>query len=173
MNINDLLDLGPPETIEDDEFVDAVEEFRLEGVTKRCRDSALHLFAVGFSEILDHLTSEVRGHDDEGVFEIHRPSLTVGHPAVFKDLQEGVEDLRVGLLDLVEEHHGVGPPPHRFGEVAPFLVADIAGRRADEAGDGVLLHEFRHVQSNHRLLVIEEKLRQRPAKLGLSDSRGA
>ncbi len=43
----------------------------------------------------------------------------------------------------------IGPPPHRFGELAAFLVADIARRRADQAGDGVLLHELAHVDAHH------------------------
>jgi hypothetical protein len=39
------------------------------------------------------------------------------------------------LLDLVEQDHLVRPPPHRFGQHAAFLIADIAGRGADQAGD--------------------------------------
>src|SRR5660398_319802 len=38
-----------------------------------------------------------------------------------------VEHLRVRLLDLVEQQHGVRPTPHRLGELATFLVADVAG----------------------------------------------
>ena len=32
----------------------------------------------------------------------------------------------MGLFDLVEQHHGVGPPTYRFGQHTAFPVADIA-----------------------------------------------
>ena len=113
---------------------------------------------------------DIRGHDDDGVAEVHRAPLAVGQPAVVEDLQEDVEDVGVGLFDLVEEDHRVGPPPHRFGELAALVVADVAGRRADQARDRVLLHVLRHVDADHRLLVVEQELGQRARDLGLSDA---
>ena len=40
-----------------------------------------------------------------------RPEPSVRCPSS-KDLQHGVEDLGMGLFDLVEEHHGVGLTTH-------------------------------------------------------------
>ena len=77
------------------------------------------------------------------------------------------------LLDLVEQHHLIGPAPNRFGQCAALLVADIAGRRADQPGHGVLLHEFRHVHTDHRRLVVEQEFGERLGELGLADARGA
>src|SRR2546429_7222122 len=37
----------------------------------------------------------------------------------------------VRLLDLVEQHHGIGPPAHRLGELAALFVPDVA-RRSEE-----------------------------------------
>ena len=48
-------------------------------------------------------------------------------------MEEDVEDVRVRLLDLVEEEHGVGGLADRLGQEAALLVAHVAGRRADEA----------------------------------------
>ena len=48
------------------------------------------------------VAADVGGHDDHGVLEVHDPALAVGQPAVVEDLEEDVEDVRVGLLDLVE-----------------------------------------------------------------------
>ena len=75
---------------------------------------------------------DVRGHDQHGVLEVDRAALAVGQAAVVHHLQQHVEDVGVGLLDLVEQHDGVGPAAHRLGELAALLVADVAGRRADE-----------------------------------------
>ena len=46
----------------------------------------------------------------------------------------------------------------------------MAGRRAQESGDGVLLLVPRHVDADEGLLVVEEKLRKRARQFGLSDS---
>ena len=77
------------------------------------------------------------------------------------------------LLDLVEQDHLIRPAPDRFRQHAAFLVADIAGRRADEAGDGVLLHELAHVDAHHRRLVVEQERGQRLGQLRLADAGGA
>ena len=42
-----------------------------------------------------------------------RPWPSVSHAAVDQRLQQHVEDVRVGLLDLVEKHLQVGPAPAR------------------------------------------------------------
>ena len=63
-----------------------------------------------------------------------------------------------------------GPPPHRLGELAGLVVADVAGRRADQPRDRVLLLVLGHVDADHRVLVVEQELGQRPRQLGLADA---
>ena len=75
---------------------------------------------------------DVRGHDQHDVLEVDRAALAVGQAPVVHHLQQDVEDVGVGLLDLVEQHDGVRPAAHRLGQLAALLVADVAGRRADE-----------------------------------------
>ena len=95
------------------------------------------------------VAADVAGHDDHGVLEMHHAALAVGQPAVVQHLQQHVEHVGVGLLDLVEQHHAVGLAPHGLGQLAAFVVADVAGRRADQPRDGVLLHVLRHVDADH------------------------
>jgi hypothetical protein len=109
-------------------------------------------------------------HDDDGVAEVHGASLPVREPAVVEHLQQDVEHIRVGLLDLVHQDHGVRPAADGLGQVTALLVADIAGRRADESGHGVLLHELGHVDADHGLLGVEHELGQGLAQLGLADA---
>ena len=115
--------------------------------------------------------ADVRRHDHDGVPEVDRSPLTIRQPPVVEQLQKNVEDVGVGLLDLVEQDHAVGSPPHRLGELPPFVVADIPGRRADEARHRVLLHVLRHVESHDCALVVEHELRQGLCKLRLPHSR--
>ena len=102
--------------------------------------------------------------------EVHRAALAVGQPAVVEHLQQDVEHVRVRLLDLVEQHHRVRAAAHRLGELAGLLVADVAGRRADQPADRVPLLELAHVQPDHPVLVAEQRLGQRPGQLGLADA---
>ena len=117
--------------------------------------------------------ADVAGHDDDGVLEIDRAALAVGQPAVVEHLQQHVEHVAVRLFDFVEEDHAVRAAAHGFGQSAALFVADVSRRRADQARDGVLLHELAHVDAHHRVLVVEQELGQRLAQLGLADAGGA
>ena len=118
------------------------------------------------------LGAEVAGHDDDRVAEVHRAALAVGQAAVVQDLQQRVPDVRVRLLDLVEQDHAVRAAADRFGQLAAFFVADVAGRRAEQAADGVPLAVLAHVDAHQRVLVVEHELGQRLRQLGLADAGG-
>ena len=62
----------------------------------------------------------------------------------------------------------IRPTPNRFGQDTAFLVPDIARRGADQAGNSVFLHEFRHIDANHRRVIIKEERSQRLRQLGLA-----
>ena len=79
----------------------------------------------------------------------------VGEAALLEDLQERLHHVGVGLLDLVEEDDAVRAAADALGELAAFVVADVAGGRSDEAGDVELLHVLRHVDLDQRLVVGE------------------
>ena len=78
----------------------------------------------------------------------------------------------MGLLDLVEEHNGERLTADFLGQLAPLLIADVAGRRTKQPRDRVLLAVLAHVELNQRVLVAEEELRQRLGQLGLTDAGG-
>ena len=77
------------------------------------------------------------------------------------------------LFDLVEKDDGVGLAANLFGQLAGFIIADIARGRADDAGDRVLFHKLGHIEADERVGRVEEVLRQLLDKLGLADARGA
>ncbi len=114
--------------------------------------------------------ADIRGHDDHRVLEVDGVPLSVGGASVVEDLQQDVEDLVMRLLDLVEEDHGVGLAPDGFGQLAALLVADVAGRRADQTRHRVLLHVFAHIDADHVVLAVEERLGQGLGELGLADA---
>ncbi len=79
----------------------------------------------------------------------------------------------MGLLDLVEEHHAVGLAAHRIRKLPALAVANVAGRRANQARGGVALLELRHVNLDQAFLGAEHELGQRLGQLGLAHARGA
>ena len=81
--------------------------------------------------------------------------------------------VRVGLFHLVEQHHAVRPATHRLGQHAAFAVANVAGWRTLEGGDGVRLLEFAHVDGDQVLLTAIQRLGQRQRGFGLADAGGA
>src|SRR5215212_6400547 len=145
---------------EDDDLVYAVDELGPEMMPHDLHHvlfellEGLVLSGVG----LDPLGSHVRGHNNYRVLEVHGSPLRVGKPAVVEDLQEDVEDVRMGFLDLIQEQDRVRTAPHALGELSSLLVAHVARRSPHKPGDGVALLELTHVNAHHRRLVPEERL---------------
>ena len=94
------------------------------------------LLGVGVHVLVhEELRAEVGGHDQDRVLEVHGPALAIGQAAIVEHLQQHVEDLRIGLLDLVEQHHGIRAAAHGLGQLAALLVAHVARSRTDQARD--------------------------------------
>src|SRR4029077_2234652 len=101
LDLDDRLDLLATEGLEDHDLVDAVQELgpqRLAQALEHELTDALGLFVLA-----EEVAPEVRGHDDHGIAEIDGATLAVGESAVVEELQQDVEDVAVGLFDLVEE----------------------------------------------------------------------
>ena len=168
LDIHDLQQVLFCQAAEDNDLVNPVEKFRPEGAVQLLQHPLPRCLGPQF---LDPTAADVAGHDDDGIAEIHRAPMTIGQPPLVEQLEQRVEDLRVGLLDLVEQHHAVGPPADRLGQLAALLVPHVARWRADEPGDGVPLLVLAHINAHYRLLGVEEKFRQRPAQLRLTHPR--
>jgi hypothetical protein len=82
-------------------------------------------------------------------------------------LQQDVENVRVGLLDLVQQQHRVRLLGDGLGQQAALVEADVARRRTDQARHGVTLHVLRHVEA-HQLDAEDEG--QLLGHLGLADA---
>ena len=166
--------------VEDDDLVHPVDELGVEGAFHLAHhhlvDALGGVLGLAGGEahaplLLDEPGADVGGHDDDRVLEVDGVAEAVGEVPVLEHLEEHVEDVGVGLLDLVEEHHRVGVPLHALGELAPLLVPDVAGGRADQLGDRVLLHVLGHVEADERPLAPEQERGQAARDLGLPHPR--
>ena len=96
--------------------------------------------------------ADVRGHDEDGVLEVHGIAEAIGELTIFEDLQKDIEDIRMRLLDFVEQDDRVRRTLDTLGELTTLLVAHVSRRRADEFGDRMLLHKLRHIEADERFL---------------------
>src|SRR5258708_7407767 len=140
LEVHDLRDVLAREGAEDDDVVHPVQEFRPERLPQQLEHLGLDLLPVLGPHLEDVLRPDVRRHDEHGVAEVDGAALGVGEPALIEDLEQHVEDVGVRLLDLVEQHDGVGTAPDGFGQLAALLEPDVARWRADHPGHGVPLH---------------------------------
>src|SRR5215203_2311756 len=178
LDLDDVAHVLALELVEDDDLVDPVEELGAEDLAQLARNPGFHLL-VGETGVVraeaqrlglvDRLSPDVGGHDENDVLEVHGAALRVRELPVLQYLQHDVEDVGVGLLDLVEEDDRVRTPPHLLRELSALIVADVARRRTDEAAHRVALHVLGHVEPDHGVLVAEEVLGERPRELGLAD----
>ena len=67
----------------------------------------LHNFRIFTLTVHDFLRTEVGSHNDDGILEVNRASLTVGHSAVVQSLKQDVEDVRMSFFNFVEKNHAV------------------------------------------------------------------
>ncbi|KJV02376.1 hypothetical protein VF34_02190 [Rhodococcus sp. PML026] len=166
--------------MEHDDVVDTVQELGAEVLLQLVVDLELHplvvrsgAFTRGEAEadcLRDVRGTEVRGEDQHGVLEVDRASLAVGETAVFEHLQEGVVDLLVCLLDLVEQHDGERLAADLLGELATLFVADVSGRSTEQTRRGEAVVELAHVDLDERIVLAEEEVRECFRQLGLTDT---
>ena len=137
------------ERVEGHPGVEAVSELRAEGPL----DGTAGVARVGLVLSEPHpprgelVRPGIGGEDEHHVAEVGLAADVVGEGGVVHHLQQQVEDVGVGLLDLVEEEHGVGGLADRLGEEPTLVEAHIARGGADEPRDGVLLLVLRHVEA--------------------------
>ena len=88
-------------------------------------------------------------------------------------MQKNIENLRIGLLNFVQQNHGIGTTAHRLGQLTALLVAHVPRRGTDKTRHRVLFGVLGHVNTYHRALIVEEELRERLGQLRLTHARRA
>ena len=171
LDVHDLLELILCERVKRDHFVNPVNELRPEMTPDFLEHLLLDFFHGPFG-FLNLSGGDVTGHDNDGVLEVYLATVTVGQLPFVHDLQQDVVHLLVRLFDFVQQHDRVRAPAHRLGQLSAFLVSHVSRRGPDQAADGVFLHELRHVQPHHGILVIKQEVGKRPGQLRLADPCG-
>jgi hypothetical protein len=121
LNLRDAPHVLRLQPVKHQRLVDAIEKFRTERLLEHGFDRQLDLDVGGsaVTQLLQAIAAEVAGHHDQRVLEVDRAALAIGQAPVVEHLQQDVEHVRMGLLDLVEQDHGVGAAMHRLGQARP------------------------------------------------------
>jgi hypothetical protein len=99
-----------PQRVENHYLIDAVEKFRAEGLAQPFQQAlALHLFRRPLDtgaestrhRTTQHIGTNIRGHNPDGVLSIDGMALRVRQAAGIKDLQEQIKDFWVSFLQLI------------------------------------------------------------------------
>src|SRR5262245_44070214 len=171
--------------IEDnDVFTDTVEEFgavehHLEMLLDLLAHLAPHRF-VGFgwrnierthASGIGLINAQVGRKDDKGLTEINPVASSGRQHTVVEDLQEFVENARVGLFNLVKEDDAKWLLPNGVRQLAAHIVSDVARGCTDEPLVCVFGAEFRHVKADIGIIVAEQETGDRLGKFGLAHTR--
>ena len=81
--------------------------------------------------------------------------MAIGQSPVIQDLQEYIKDIRVRLLNLIQQDHRVWPTAHCLRQVTAFFIAHVPRGCTDKTSDRVFFHELGHVNPDHRFFGIE------------------
>src|SRR5262245_14149593 len=98
--------------------------------------------------LAEEARTDVRRHDDDRVLEVDGVAQTVSEMSVFKYLKKDVVDVRMRLLDFIQQNDRVRIPLHTFRKLSTLFVSNIARRGADQLGNRVLFHELGHIETD-------------------------
>ena len=115
------------------------------------------------------LSAGIRRHDDRHVAKVRLAPVVVGQCAVVHDLQQQVENLRMRLLDLIEQQDTVRIFRNRLGQQPALIEADVARRRTDQPRNRMPLHILGHVETHE---LDTHGHRELPGNFRLADTRG-
>ena len=88
----------------------------------------------------------VRGHNQDHIAEIHRAPVMIGQLAVIHHLQQNVVNVWMRLFHFVQQQHAMRMLIHTIRQHPALVKANIARGRANQAGNGVFFHVFRHIE---------------------------
>ena len=126
------------ERMENKNAVNSVDELRTEHLLNFIHDTGLHLLIrllfgrlrrkperLGLDDIAG---SDIGSHDDDSILEIYGSALRIGQMSFVENLQQYIENVRMGFLDLIKQNDRIRVLADLVGQLTAFFISDIAGR---------------------------------------------
>ena len=166
--VGNQLQLLSAQGIKDKDFVHTVQKFRTEHVLDFSKHLLLAVLALAClvagkaqrSGVSQLLCAGVACHNQHGITEVYRASLTVGQTAILHNLQQQIKHIGMCLFDFIQKHYTVRLTAYRIRQLSALVIAYIARRCANQACCGVLFHVFRHIEAQHSAFIAKQLLCQ-------------
>src|SRR6516165_10476148 len=163
--------------MENNQFIQPVHELGRELSPRRFDRRTLHFFinivlrlvrrlnkaVTARKQIADIRSTEIGGHKDDGLGEVHAAVVAERKSGLIEHAQQQLPQGVAGLLDLVEEQErqlelvGVGSRQRFLGnQRVRFAVTQVAWGRADQLGNLVRVLEFGTIHLDHKARVTEQ-----------------
>ena len=135
---------------------------------------ALACFVTGKAQrsgIGQLLCAGVARHNQHGITEVYRASLSIGQTAILHNLQQQVKHIGMRFFDFVQQYYAVRLTTYRIRQLSALVIAYIARRCAYQTCCGVLFHVFRHIEAQHSTFIAKQLLCQRLRQLSFAYTR--
>ena len=100
--------------------------------------------------------SQIAGHDNNRIGEVHLAALAVRQLTIIQDLQENIENIRMRLFDLIEKQDRVWSVTDFLRQLSSLFIAYITWRGSVEAASSEFLHVLTHIKADEGRFVIKE-----------------
>jgi hypothetical protein len=108
LDAGDIPDVLATQGVKNNDFIDPIDELGTKVASDFAHDRFLDQIGVLAGQALNFVGPEIGRHDNDRVLEIDGAALPVGHAPIIERLQQHVENIRMRLLDFVEQDYAVG-----------------------------------------------------------------
>ena len=131
--LHNLMNDGNRQRTERNDRIQSVTELRREQAVDRFHVIAFATRGTEADCCLRHIRrTGIGGHDQDHIAEVDLLAVVIGQRAMIHHLQQNVEQIRMRLLDFIEQQHAMRMLIDAIGQESALIEANIAGRRTDE-----------------------------------------
>src|SRR5690606_18708149 len=112
------------------------------------------------------MTTDIAGHDNDGVFEVHHPAFIVGKTAIIQYLQKNIPYIRMCFFNFIQQHYTIRLTSYSLGKLTSLVITHISGRSTYQSANGMFFLVFALLSAGHPTFVVKQVLPQCPRQLG-------
>ncbi len=121
---------------ENNDFGQTVEKLGLEALFGLVHDLAFGVLEILLfvshgkahgSSALKNMSSDVGGHDQDGIAKINLSTQAVSQSTVFQNLEEYLCNVGMGFFDFIKKDDSVGFASNRLSQLTTFFVPNVTG----------------------------------------------
>src|SRR5205823_5741361 len=112
--------------------------------------------------------TSITGHNHYRILEVHGATLTISQTSIIHNLQQGIEDLWMGLLYLVQKNDAIGTTPYLLRQLTTLIMTNVTRGATEQTRHSMWLHILRHIKTDQITLTTKQFSRQSLRQFGLT-----